>query len=211
MGAGNGWSRTKRHVRRRGWPSCRISPAVYCRWEGGSMKTSTIRKALAGFAAFVVLLAGIALARTSRYASVSSAFDMPTETAIPEGAAERLAGSIRFPTISHDDPAAFDAQAFLGLHVYLAEVFPQVHSKLRREIVASHSLLYTWHGTDRSLKPILLLGHLDVVPVEPGTQHMWQEEPFGGRIVDRFIWGRGAIDNKSAVVGMLEAVEILLN
>jgi carboxypeptidase PM20D1 len=48
------------------------------------------------------------------------------------------------------------------------------------------------------------------VPVEPGTEEKWQQPPFGGRIVDGLIWGRGAIDNKSTVVGTLEAVEMLL-
>jgi hypothetical protein len=51
---------------------------------------------------------------------------------------------------------------------------------------------------------------MDVVPVEPGTEDEWQQEPFGGRISDGYIWGRGAIDNKSAVLGTLEAVEMLL-
>jgi carboxypeptidase PM20D1 len=77
--------------------------------------------------------------------------------------------------------------------------------------VATNSLLYTWKGRDSALKPILLLGHLDVVPVEVGAQKDWQEEAFSGRIRDGFIWGRGAIDNKSAVMGTLEAVEMLLS
>src|SRR3712207_2202199 len=54
------------------------------------------------------------------------------------------------------------------------------------------------------------MGHLDVVPVEPGTEKQWQEDPFGGRIADGFVWGRGAIDNKLSVLGTLEAVEMLL-
>jgi carboxypeptidase PM20D1 len=73
-----------------------------------------------------------------------------------------------------------------------------------------HSLLYTWLGSEPSLNPIMLVGHLDVVPVENGTEAAWQEEPFSGRISEGFIWGRGAIDDKSAVVGTLEAVDMLL-
>jgi carboxypeptidase PM20D1 len=96
------------------------------------------------------------------------------------------------------------------LHQYLQIAFPRVHAQLRREAVGTHSLLYTWQGSDSSLNPITLIGHLDVVPVETGTQEKWQQDPFGGRIVDGFIWGRGAIDNKSAVLGTLEAVEMLL-
>ena len=160
-------------------------------------------------AALAILLGIIAL-RTATY----SAIDLPTgasaSVGVPSGAAERLAGAIRFATISHEDPAHFDSAAFASLHRYLEAQFTRVHSQLRRETVARHSLLYTWQGSDPSLKPILLMGHMDVVPLEPGTERQWEEEPFDGRIRDGFIWGRGAIDNKSAVVGTLEAVEMLL-
>jgi carboxypeptidase PM20D1 len=147
---------------------------------------------------------------TARYRSDMSAVPPAVAVPISSGAAERLAGAIRIQTISAEDPAAFDSAAFARLHAYLETAFPRVHAQLRRETVAQHSLLYAWHGADASLDPILLLGHLDVVPVEPSTDKTWQQEPFGGRIVDGAIWGRGAIDNKSAVVGILEAVEMLL-
>ena len=159
----------------------------------------------------LLLLVGFALARTARYESPQPVVESAPDISIPEGAAERLAGAVRIPTISHEDPSEFDAGAFRSLHAYFEAEFPQVHSQLRRETVATHSLLYTWPGSDASLKPILLMGHLDVVPVEPGTEANWQEDPFAGRIADGFIWGRGAIDNKSAVVGTLEAVEMLLS
>jgi len=169
-----------------------------------------MRKLLFLLGAAAVLLVGVSLVRTARYGSTPSGIDPVPRVAVPEGAAERLAGSLRIPTISHEDPAGLDAKAFQALHVYLEAAFPRVHSQLRREIVWSHSLLYTWPGSDASLKPILLMGHLDVVPVEPGTAEAWREDPFGGRIAGGFIWGRGAIDNKLAVVGTLEAVEMLL-
>ena len=158
----------------------------------------------------VVTLAGVTLAYTGHGGSLEPSAAPAPETAVPPGAAERLAGAVRIPTISADDPAAFDGKAFLSLHAYLQEAFPRAHAYLRREVVGGHSLLYTWQGSDTSLDPILFAGHLDVVPVEPGTERTWQQDPFGGRIIDGHVWGRGAIDNKSAVVGTLEAVEMLL-
>ena len=169
-----------------------------------------MRRTLLVSSVTVVMLVGVVLARTARYDSVQPPVTPVKPVEIPAGAAERLAGAIRIRTISHEDPAAFDAGAFQSLHEYLRVAFPRVHTRLRREVVATHSLLYTWQGTNSSLAPILLLGHLDVVPVEPGTAEKWHDDPFGGRIADGWIWGRGAIDNKSAVVGMLEAVEMLL-
>jgi carboxypeptidase PM20D1 len=158
----------------------------------------------------IALLVAFVVARTAFYGSSLSAVEPAEDIAIPAGAAERLAGSLRIPTLSHEDPGAFDPEPFRALHSYLETAFPRTHSQLHRETVGTHSLLYTWRGSDDALKPILLMGHLDVVPVEPGTEKDWQADPFAGRIADGFIWGRGAIDNKSAVVGTLEAVEMLL-
>ncbi len=54
------------------------------------------------------------------------------------------------------------------------------------------------------------MGHMDVVPVEPGTEGQWTQPPFEGRNADGYVWGRGALDDKASVVGLLEAVEQLL-
>ncbi len=57
---------------------------------------------------------------------------------------------------------------------------------------------------------MLLLAHMDVVPVEPGTEGDWDQPPFSGEVVDGEIWGRGAMDDKAAVMAILESVEALL-
>jgi carboxypeptidase PM20D1 len=69
------------------------------------------------------------------------------------------------------------------------------------------SLVVRIEGRDRQAPTLLLMGHTDVVPVNPAG---WQRDPFGGELVDGIVWGRGAIDNKSTVIGTLEAVEMLL-
>ena len=161
-------------------------------------------------AAMFGLAGGVTLVHTARHDSVQAIVEPASKLPVSDGAAERLAGSLRIATISSDSAAEFDGEAFAELHQYLERAFPQVHVHLRREKVARHSLLYTWQGTDSSLKPILLVGHMDVVPIEPGSESEWQYEPFGGRITDGHVWGRGAIDNKSTVLGTLEAVEMLI-
>ena len=131
------------------------------------------------------------------------------EVAVPSGATERLA--MRF-ALQRFLPKTKRRSTLRPLQTstYLQRAFPRVHSDLQRETVAKHSLLYTWPGSDPTLKAILLVGHMDVVPVEPGTEDEWQQEPFGGAHLRRLHLGRGAIDNKSAVLGTLEAVEMLL-
>ncbi len=60
------------------------------------------------------------------------------------------------------------------------------------------------------MPPVILLAHLDVVPVEPGTGSAWTHPPFAGVVADGSVWGRGAIDDKAGVLGLLEAAEALL-
>jgi carboxypeptidase PM20D1 len=124
-------------------------------------------------------------------------------------AAERLAGAIRIPTVSEQETGKPDPRTLIELHAYIERAFPQVHAVLRREVVGEHSLLYTWQGERNDLKPIALLAHMDVVPAEV-EKSLWTHPPFAGRIVDGFVWGRGALDMKHGVMGSLEAVAALL-
>jgi acetylornithine deacetylase/succinyl-diaminopimelate desuccinylase-like protein len=48
-------------------------------------------------------------------------------------------------------------------------------------------------GSDPARKPLLIHGHLDVVPAEPAE---WSVDPFAGEIKDGYVWGRGAVDMK---------------
>lgn len=120
-----------------------------------------------------------------------------------------MSESVRFKTISFGRDKPTSARALLAYHKYLEQQFPLVHKNLRREVVGDYSLLYTFEGTGDA-KPVIMLGHLDVVPVVPGTEGKWKQPPFKGVVADGFIWGRGTLDNKVNVVGLLEAVENML-
>ena len=126
-----------------------------------------------------------------------------------DGVAERLAGALRIRTLSVPGGPE-DEATFLELHDYLAVTWPVAHATLTREVVGGLSLLYAWQGTDPSLPPLLLLGHLDTVPVDPAAEASWTRPPFSGEVADGFVWGRGALDDKGQVVAQLEAVEALL-
>lgn len=123
---------------------------------------------------------------------------------------ERMAAAIRFRTISHDDRSNFDAETFLAFHDYLRASFPLVHERADLTLINDYSLLFHIQGSDASLKPIMLMGHMDVVPVDEVTLPEWTHDPFAGDVVDGEIWGRGAIDNKLSVMSFLEAVEALM-
>jgi len=169
-----------------------------------------MKKKIAAVIGFlVVVLAVVLVVNTLRFRSMQTDAEPASDIPMNEiAAAERLAGALRFPTISHEDPADFDGDVFLQLHAYLQETFPNVHSTLTWETVNDYSLLYRWAGTDPSLSPIALLAHQDVVPVEPGTEDNWTHDAFGGVIDDGYVWGRGALDMKNILVAIFEAVEM---
>ena len=153
--------------------------------------------------------------------------------------AERLGQAIRLQTVSYEKPSPTTGDAsegksassslappaprtdpapFLALHALLASNYPLVHKHLERTVINEYSLVFHWRSvaeqrkTVTPPKPILLIAHLDVVPVPDA--HLWSADggsPFSGKILDgQFVCGRGAIDDKHAVCGLLEAVEDLL-
>lgn len=156
-------------------------------------------------------LASVSLVRTLRFRSRQPVVTPVAPEALDSMAlAQRLAGALTFKTISYQDSSQFDAREFDGFQRYLRHSFPKLHAALALERVNGHGLLYAWTGSDASLAPIVLLAHQDVVPVEPGTEGQWTEPPFGGRMAGGYVWGRGALDDKGSLLGILEAVEHLI-
>jgi acetylornithine deacetylase/succinyl-diaminopimelate desuccinylase-like protein len=63
-----------------------------------------------------------------------------------------------------------------------------------------------WRAANPTKRPLLLMGHLDVVSVE---RDKWSRDPFGGELVDGYVWGRGALDMKSQVAAEFTALLLL--
>lgn len=126
----------------------------------------------------------------------------------------RLTGAVQIPTESFDDlgPIGQDErwEIMYKFADYLKQTYPVVHERLGLEKVNTHGLLYTWQGTDETLRPTLLMAHQDVVPVPKSTVNSWTHPPFSGFNDGKYIWGRGASDCKNQLTGILEAVESLL-
>lgn len=103
------------------------------------------------------------------------------------------------------------ADAFLPFESWLEKAFPAVHQKLKKEVVDSHGLLFTWQGSEPELKPLMLMAHQDVVPVEPSTVSSWKHDPFSGFIDEenQLVWGRGSSDDKAGLIGVMTALEAL--
>ncbi len=125
-----------------------------------------------------------------------------------EEAARRLAEAVRYPSISYHRMEDMDLPVFQSFLDFLEKTYPGVHSRLERTLINGYSPVYHWKGREGNRRPALFLAHYDVVPaLEEGWTH---EGPFSGVIADGCVWGRGAIDNKSTVIGLMETVEWLL-
>ena len=124
--------------------------------------------------------------------------------------AQRLGEAVRFQTISYQDRSQIDYQEFLRFHEFLRTSYPLVFGQLSVETVGNYNLLIHWPGSDPALQPILFTAHMDVVPVEPGTEQDWQHPAFDGVVADGRVYGRGTLDDKEGLMGLLEAAETLL-
>lgn len=129
---------------------------------------------------------------------------------IASSAVQHLSTAISIPTISHNSQIDFDSTAFRSYIRFLSTTYPAVDSQLQKTYINDFSIIHKWQGRDSSLKPILLMSHYDVVPVEPATRHSWKNDPYSGAIVGDTIWGRGGIDDKTAGIAILETFERLL-
>ena len=169
-----------------------------------------MNKLLKGAGLLLALLAGVCLVRVALLPGPAEPGTAVAPIPLDEaGAVQRMAASLRIPTISHGEPELNDPAALDAFAAHLQRSFPRAHERLTREAVGK-SLLFTWTGTDPAALPLLLCAHMDVVPVEPGTEAKWTHPPFGGVVADDQIWGRGARDDKASVMALMESVEWLL-
>ncbi|GAA5910995.1 hypothetical protein JCM6882_006742 [Rhodosporidiobolus microsporus] len=123
-----------------------------------------------------------------------------------------LGGFVRVKSESFDNEKDDDPRwdVFFDVAKYLEKTFPLVYKHLTLEKIHKHAHLYTFQGSDTSLEPIVLMAHLDTVPVNPATVDQWTYEPWSGYYDGKYVWGRGATDCKNTVIGILEAVNFLL-
>ncbi len=173
-----------------------------------------MRNILIGLVAVVVLIAGIVVVHTMMIAAPpASAVSplTPAPIAVDTGRIARdLGAAVRFQTVSYS-AGAHEAEKFAALDAmrgWMEKTYPAFHRAATREIM-DHTLIFTWKGKDAGAPPVLLMAHMDVVPVVPGTEKDWAHRPFSGDIAGGYVWGRGAIDDKGCLVTILEAANAL--
>lgn len=117
-----------------------------------------------------------------------------------------MVAMIQCKTVSHMDESLTDWKEFEKFQALLAERFPLVHEKATLEKIGKTGLLYCIKGKS-SEKPSVCMSHYDVVPIE---EEGWVKPAFEGVVEDGVIWGRGTLDTKGTLLGVMEAAEQLL-
>jgi carboxypeptidase PM20D1 len=164
----------------------------------------------------LLVLTAIVLVRTLSIRSRPLAVPPAARVAVdPEEAAQHLLGAVRIATVSHPQPTPAEDSELARLRAYLRTTYSRVHDGLNWE-EPDGNLLLTWEGSDPALPPLLLLAHLDVVPaVGESTSRArgdWDQRAFGADLDQTrpYIYGRGTLDDKVSVVGILEAADRLM-
>ncbi len=188
-------------------------PATTAANQSGNTANATSRRRLLAWAILggLAILISIIVFNTLKLTSKKLNFEAVTLVDVDsEAVLSRLTRAVQIPTVSHQDPALLEPEAFLSFHRFLEAAYPAVRRALTRTVVGNYSLLYEWKGSDTALKPVAILAHMDVVPIEPGTESNWTHGAFEGQLADGHLWGRGTLDMKSILMASMEAVEGLI-
>ncbi len=124
-----------------------------------------------------------------------------------EKAVRDLAEMIRCQTVSDPDPALENTAEFEKFHALLPTLFPAVFARCERIEIDARAILLRWRGRTQS-EPLVLMSHYDVVSVE---EKNWARPPFAGVVENGVLWGRGTLDTKGTLNGILQAAEAMIS
>ena len=122
-------------------------------------------------------------------------------------ATETLAEMIRCKTVSDTVKENEDKAEFEKFESILPKLFSKVFEKCTLDKPSDRSLLFKWEGVSHDA-PTVLMSHYDVVSVEESD---WQKPPFDAVLEDGVLWGRGTLDTKGTLNGILQAAETLIS
>ena len=123
-----------------------------------------------------------------------------------EAAVVALQQLVRCKTISCNDPALEDEAEFQKLIDLLPQLYPEVFRVCILQKFPGRALLFRWPG-EAADAPTVLMAHYDVVSV---SEESWEKPPFAGIIEDGVLWGRGTLDTKVTVNGILSGANHLI-
>lgn len=160
-----------------------------------------------GVAAILILFIAVIAVRTARFRPPKRSSPVSSPAACDEQKAiDDLREMIRCRTISDTDESMEDEAEFGKFEDLLPKLFPEVHRVCSFEKIGKRSLLFHWKGKNGD-KCRVLMAHYDVVSVE---ESLWSKPAFDAVLEDGVLWGRGTLDTKATLNGVLQAAETLI-
>lgn len=161
-----------------------------------------------GVAAVIVLFLAVIVIRALRFQPYPQQEKKEvTVTVNKEKIIRDMVDMIRCRTVSNRDESMVDRAEFEKFLELIEERFPLVHEKGCPKRIGDTGMLFRIAG-EKSTDPTVLMAHYDVVPAE---EDAWEKPAFEGIIEDGVLWGRGTLDTKGTLCGVLEAMEQLLS
>lgn len=121
-------------------------------------------------------------------------------------AVNHLSRAIQFATVSRENPSDMNWNVFDDFISFLETAYPTFHEKTTRTLINKYGLLYRWPGKVEA-PGTLLTAHYDVVEANESD---WSFPPFSGLVQNSRVFGRGALDDKASLIGLLQAATYLI-
>ena len=155
----------------------------------------------------VAIFLAVVIIRTLGFKPADSAREKAEVISVDGDKATRdLAEMIRCRTVSNRDASLDDTAEFERFEKLLPALFPLIFEKCHFEKVGDRGILIRWQGKSPD-SPSVFMSHYDVVNVEEAD---WEKPAFEGIIENGFLWGRGTLDTKGTLNGILQAAEALI-
>ena len=158
---------------------------------------------------FVLLaaLAAVLVWRTLQFVPVRQETPQREEIGFDRDRAVKcLQALVRCKTVSYRDPALEDDAEFEKLLGILPRLYPNVFGTCAVGKLPDRAVLIRWEGKAHDA-PAVLMAHYDVVPV---NEECWEKPAFEGILENGELWGRGTLDTKVTVNGILFAADHLI-
>jgi carboxypeptidase PM20D1 len=167
----------------------------------------------------IAVFTGVLLLRAALFLPKTQDIPAKQEVSLDrEKAVSNLAALIRCRTVSYHDPEKEDDAEFEKLLSQLPILYPNVWKTCTFTRFPDRGILFRWKGRNEKTAGLgagesenaeasVLMAHYDVVPVDADA---WQEPPFDAVIKDGVMWGRGTLDTKVTLNGILTAADSLI-
>ena len=155
----------------------------------------------------LIVFAAVILVRTLRFRPLPQAPVSVEDVTLDEEKILRdMQDMIRCKTVSNRDETLTDWSEFEKFQQLLQDRYPLIHKACTLQKIGKTGLLYKLPGLS-SDQVSVCMSHYDVVPVQ---EDGWSKPAFDGIVEDGVLWGRGTLDTKGTLCGVMAALEHLL-